>query len=51
MAPSDGLQVTAPGTLNAIVFWFDLHLDAEETLTNGEGVAAMRALQQCAPQH
>ena len=29
------LEVVAPGTLNAIVFWFDLHLDDTETLTNG----------------
>lgn len=26
-------QIVANGTLNAIMFWFDLHLDEEETLT------------------
>lgn len=29
------LEVIAPGKLNAIVFWFDLHLDDTETLTTG----------------
>ncbi len=29
------LEVVAEGTLNAIAFWFDLHLDDCETLTNG----------------
>lgn len=30
------LEVVAEGLLNAVVFWFDLHLDDCETLTNGE---------------
>ena len=30
------LDVAAPGMLNAVVFWFDLHLDDMETLSNGE---------------
>jgi hypothetical protein len=30
------LEVIAEGVLNAVVFWFDLHLDDCETLTNGE---------------
>lgn len=29
------LEVIAPGTLNAVAFWFDLHLDDMETLSNG----------------
>ena len=29
------LEVTQAGTLNAIAFWFDLHLDAECTITTG----------------
>ena len=32
------LEVVAEGVLNAIAFWFDLHLDDEETLTNGSCV-------------
>jgi len=32
------LEVISPGMLNAVVFWFDLHLDDVETLTNGEFV-------------
>ena len=28
------MDVVADGCLNAVVFWFDLHLDAEATLTN-----------------
>jgi protein arginine N-methyltransferase 7 len=28
------LEVVNPGHLNAIVFWFDLHLDEEETITS-----------------
>ena len=31
------LSVTAEGTLNAIVFWFDLHLDDQATITSGGG--------------
>ena len=36
-SPQDVLQleVVAEGVLNAIVFWFDLHLDEESTITNG----------------
>ncbi len=30
------LEVTAAGTLNAIAFWFDLHLDEDESITTGE---------------
>lgn len=30
------LEVIKPGMLNAVVFWFDLHLDDTETLSNGE---------------
>ena len=30
------LEVVEEGLLNAVVFWFDLHLDDCETLTNGE---------------
>ena len=30
------LEVVEEGLLNAVVFWFDLHLDDYETLTNGE---------------
>lgn len=29
------LEVVAPGNMNAIVYWFDLHLDDVETLSNG----------------
>lgn len=29
------LPITASGTLNAIVFWFDLQLDAESIVTSG----------------
>lgn len=29
------LEVVAEGRLNAVAFWFDLHLDEQETLTNG----------------
>ena len=29
------LEVAQAGTLNAIAFWFDLHLDAECTITTG----------------
>ena len=29
------LEVAEAGTLNAIAFWFDLHLDAECTITTG----------------
>jgi hypothetical protein len=29
------LEVVETGVLNAIVFWFDLHLDSEETITTG----------------
>ena len=28
------LEVTATGLLNCVVFWFDLHLDAEASITN-----------------
>ncbi len=31
------LEVVAEGLLNAVAFWFDLHLDDCETLTNGAG--------------
>lgn len=37
------LEVVAEGTLNAVAFWFDLHLDDTETLTNGEAHAAATA--------
>ena len=30
----DVLQAIAEGTLNAVVFWFDLHLDSTETISN-----------------
>ena len=30
------LEVVREGQLNAVVFWFDLHLDDVDTLTNGE---------------
>ena len=30
------LEVIEEGLLNAVVFWFDLHLDDCETLTNGK---------------
>jgi hypothetical protein len=30
------LEVVEEGLLNAVVFWFDLHLNDCETLTNGE---------------
>ncbi len=30
------LEVVEEGVLNAVAFWFDLHLDDCETLTNGE---------------
>ena len=29
------LDIMAEGTLNAVVFWFDLHLDDERTITSG----------------
>lgn len=29
------LAIEANGTLNAIAFWFDLHLDEDETITTG----------------
>jgi hypothetical protein len=29
------LQVIENGTINAVAFWFDLHLDAQESLTSG----------------
>jgi type III protein arginine methyltransferase len=29
------LEVIAEGVLNAIVFWFDLHLDVDITITTG----------------
>ncbi len=29
------LELVQPGCLNAIVFWFDLHLDEQETITTG----------------
>ena len=32
------LEVVRSGTLNAIVFWHDLHLDDVETLSNGGAV-------------
>jgi hypothetical protein len=32
------LDVVAEGVMNAVVFWFDLHLDDCETLTNGAWV-------------
>jgi len=28
------LEVIKPGIMNAVIFWFDLHLDDEETLSN-----------------
>ena len=31
------LSVIAEGTLNAVAFWFDLHLDDEATITSGGG--------------
>lgn len=30
------VQVVASGVINAVVFWFDLHLDAQESLTTGK---------------
>lgn len=30
------LEVTAPGTVNALAIWFDLHLDEEESITTGQ---------------
>lgn len=30
-----GLEVVAPGKLNAVAFWFDLHLDEQCSLTTG----------------
>jgi hypothetical protein len=41
------LEPVAAGLLNAVVFWFDLHLDDEETLTNGE--LQRRAKGRCTP--
>ena len=29
------LRVTADGTLNAVAFWFDLHLDSQASITSG----------------
>ena len=29
------MQVIEDGTINAVAFWFDLHLDAQESLTTG----------------
>lgn len=35
------LEVVAEGLLNAVAFWFDLHLDDCETLTNGAGTHSL----------
>ena len=32
------LDVVATGTLNAVVFWFDLHLDEVESVTSGKKI-------------
>lgn len=32
------LPVVEKGLMNAVVFWFDLHLDEEETLSNGNTI-------------
>ena len=37
------LPVTASGTLTAVAFWFDLHLDAEESITTGADSSASTA--------
>jgi len=29
------LPIVAAGTVNAVAFWFDLHLDDEESITTG----------------
>lgn len=41
------LEVVEEGVLNAVVFWFDLHLDDCETLTSGEACAGCRAANTC----
>jgi hypothetical protein len=30
------LSVVAAGTVNAVAFWFDLHMDDHESITTGE---------------
>lgn len=30
------LDIVEPGVVNAIAFWFDLHMDDVESITNGE---------------
>ncbi len=38
------MRATRPGKLNAIAFWFDLHLDGETTITTappGVGIGGM----------
>jgi hypothetical protein len=34
-------QVIESGTINAVAFWFDLHLDAHESLTTGAPAACI----------
>lgn len=36
------LEPVAEGTLNAVVFWFDLHLDNVETITSGRHDKSLR---------
>ena len=37
------LDTVTHGTLNAVVFWFDVHLDEQCSLTSGEALAQLLA--------
>lgn len=43
------LEVIAKGEMNAVAFWFDLHLDAEESICSGTAsqASALVILQLC----